>query len=149
MLPFQKVLCSTDFSQPSGDGLAAAAELALHFKADLVVVHVVPVLPALPPDPNYVFNVPEYELALHADANQRLCEIAKDMTAKGIKTRTVVGHGDAGKEIVRIAKEEAAGLIVIATHGTTGWKHGVFGSVAERVVRLAPCPVLTVHASAH
>ena len=149
MLPIQKVLCSTDFSQPSREGLAAAAELALHFGAEMVLVHAVPVLPALPPDPNFVFNVPEYELALHAEANDRLRELAQEMAAKGIKTRTLVGHGNAGNEIVRIAKEEGAGLIVIATHGETGWRHGVFGSVAEKVVRHAHCPVLTVRASSH
>jgi nucleotide-binding universal stress UspA family protein len=149
MLPIQKVLCPTDFSQPSRDGLAAAAELALHFGSELLLVHALPVLPALPPDPNFVFNVPEYELALHADANERLRKLAEEMAAKGIKTRTFVGHGDAGSEIVRIAKEEAAGLVVIATHGATGWRHVVFGSVAEKVVRLAHCPVLTVRATSN
>ncbi len=149
MLPIQRVLCSTDFSQPSHEGLVAAVEFAVHFGADMLLVHVIPVLPALPPDPNYVFNVPEYELALHADANDRLCALAQETVAKGIKTRTMVGHGDAGHEIVRIAKEEGADLIVIATNGTTGWRHGVFGSVAEKVVRLAHCPVLTVRAQGH
>ncbi len=149
MLPIQKVLCPTDFSQPSREGLTAAAELALHFGSDLVLVHALPVLPALPPDPNFVFNVPEYELALHADANERLRKLAEEMAAKGIKTRTLVGHGDAGSEIVRIGKEESAGLIVIATHGATGWRHVVFGSVAEKVVRLAHCPVLTVRVTSH
>jgi nucleotide-binding universal stress UspA family protein len=149
MLPIHIVVCPTDFSQPSHEGLAAAAELALHFGSDVLLVHALPVLPSLPPDPNFVFNVPEYELALHADAKERLCRLAEEMVAKGIKARTLVGHGDAGGEIVRIAKEEGAGLIVIATHGATGWRHVVFGSVAEKVVRLAHCPVLTVRASIH
>lgn len=147
MLPIHRVLCPTDFSQPSREGLAAAAELALHFGSDLLLVHVLPVLPALPPDPNFVFNVPEYEVALHSDANDRLSKLAEGMAAQGLKTRTVVGHGDAGSEIVRMAKEEGADLVVIATHGATGWRHVMFGSVAEKVVRLAGCPVLTVRAS--
>ncbi len=146
MLPIQRVLCSTDFSRPSHEGLTAGAEFALHFGADLILVHAIPVLPALPPNPNFVFDVPEYELALHADANERLCALAQEMAAKGITARTIVGHGDPGSEIVRIAQEESAGLIVVATHGATGWRHGVFGSVAEKVVRLAHCPVLTVRA---
>ncbi len=149
MLPIEKILCPTDFSQPSCDGLATAGEMASHFGSELLLVHVLPVLPALPPDPNFVFNVPEYELALHADANERLCKLAEEMTAKGVKTRTQVGHGDAGSEIVRIAAAEGAGLIVLATHGATGWRHVVFGSVAEKVVRLAHCPVLTVRAAQH
>jgi nucleotide-binding universal stress UspA family protein len=60
--------------------------------------------------------------------------------------RTFVGHGDAGSEIVRIAGEQGADLIVTATHGSTGLEHILFGSVAERVVRLAHCPVLSVRA---
>ena len=56
----------------------------------------------------------------------------------------VIRYGDASREIVRIAREEEADVIVIATHGLTGWRHLVFGSVAEKVVRLAECPVLTI-----
>jgi nucleotide-binding universal stress UspA family protein len=58
----------------------------------------------------------------------------------------MVGHGDAAGEIVLIAEKEHVDLIVIATHGWTGLRHLVFGSVAEKVVRLAPCPVLTIRA---
>ena len=56
----------------------------------------------------------------------------------------MVGHGDVADEIVRIGEIEKADLIVIATHGTTGWRRFMFGSVAEKVVRLAKCPVLTI-----
>ncbi len=147
MLPIERVLCPTDFSQPSCDGLAAAGEMARHFGSELLLVHVLPVLPALPPDPNFVFNVPEYELALHADANEKLRKLAEEMTAQGVKTRTLVGHGDAGSEIVRMAAAERVNLVVLATHGATGWRHVVFGSVAEKVVRLAHCAVLTVRAA--
>ncbi|HUV14514.1 MAG TPA: universal stress protein, partial [Acidobacteriota bacterium] len=64
--------------------------------------------------------------------------------ASVVKSRTMVSYGDPAKEIVRIAEEESVDLIVIATHGLTGWQHLVFGSVAEKVVRTAKCPVLTV-----
>jgi nucleotide-binding universal stress UspA family protein len=147
MLPVKNIIAPTDFSQPSYEALAAASELALHFGAELCVIHVVPALPALPPDPNFVFKVPEYEQALHADAVANLRKLAEGTVKKGIRTRTMVGHGDAGSEIVRIAQSEGADLIVLATHGTTGWRHLVFGSVAERVVRLAHCPVLSIRAS--
>jgi len=60
--------------------------------------------------------------------------------------RQIVVLGGAADEIIRISGEEKVDLIVIATHGQTGWRHMVFGSVAEKVVRLAPCPVLTVRA---
>mgnify|MGYP003586231797 CR=1 FL=1 len=144
MLSFQKILCPTDFSEPSLDGIAYGADLAKRYQAVLSLVHVVPVLPAIRTDPNYVALVPEYERALHDDAQRQLDALGKDLAAKGLEVRTIVGHGDPGNEIVRIAKDEAADIIVIATQGNTGWRHLVFGSVAAKVVRLAQLPVLTV-----
>jgi nucleotide-binding universal stress UspA family protein len=64
-----------------------------------------------------------------------------------LKVRTAIGHEDAGGEIVRIAEDERADLIVIATAGMRGFRHVLFGLVAEKVVRLAACPVLTVRAA--
>jgi len=146
MLPLKKIICPTDFSAAAQKAVDEALELIRHFQAELVLVHVVPVLPAAPSDPNFVFEVPEYERALHVDAGRRLRALAADIAGKGVTVRTVVGHGDAGAEIVRIAREESADLIVIATHGETGWRHAMFGSVAEKVVRIAHRPVLTVPA---
>jgi len=144
MFPIKIVFCPTDFSDPSSEALKIAGELASKVGARLLLVHVVPVLPALPSDPNYVLKVPEYERLLHQDADEKLAHLAREMAKAGIQTRTMVGHGDAANEIVRIAELEKADLIVIATHGTTGWRRFVFGSVAEKVVRLAKCPVLTI-----
>jgi nucleotide-binding universal stress UspA family protein len=146
MLPFKKVLCPSDFSDASRAGLATAVELAAHFKADLYLVHVVPVVPPVASDPNFVFKVPEYERALHADAERQLKALAEEAAAKGVTAHTTVGHGDAGPEIVRAAQGEEVDLIVIATHGNTGWRHAMYGSVAEKVVRLARRPVLAVPA---
>ena len=144
MLPFKKILCPTDFSRPSESGLAAAVELATHFRAALRLVHVVPALPATKNDPNYTFRVPEYEAALHAEARERLDAMASQIGSAGLVVDHAIGHGHAGREIVRLAEEWGADLIVIATHGEGGWRHALFGSVAERVVRAAPCPVVTV-----
>lgn len=146
MLPFKKVLCPTDFSAASRMSVSAAAEVATHFQADLYLVHVVPVIPPLPPDPNYVFEVPEYERALHADAERQLKALQRELAQRSLNVRTVVGHGDPGSEIVRVARGENVDVIVLATHGVTGWRHAMFGSVAEKVVRLAQRPVLTVPA---
>jgi nucleotide-binding universal stress UspA family protein len=146
MLPLRRIVCPTDFSPAARMAVAEATQLGLHFQAELVVVHVLPVLPAVPSDPNFTFEVPEYEHALHADAERRLGALAAELGGQGLTVRTAVGHGDAGTEIVRIAADEASDLIVIATHGTTGWRHAMFGSVAEKVVRLAYRPVLTIPA---
>jgi universal stress protein A len=144
MLPVKRILCPTDFSGPACSCVKIANELALHFQAELILINVVPVVPTLPPDPNYVFKVPEYERYLHADAEKHLAEVHADLIDKNVKVRTMVGHGSAADEIVATAEREHADLIVISTHGSTGLERLVFGSVAERVVRLAPVPVLTV-----
>ena len=146
MLPPKKIVCPTDFSAASEKALIEALELIRRFQAELVLVYVLPVLPPAPSNPNFAFSVPEYERALHVDAERRLTALAADLSGKGVQVRTAVGHGDAGAEIVRVASEENADLIVIATHGVTGWRHAMFGSVAEKVVRTARRPVLTIPA---
>jgi universal stress protein A len=144
MLPVKLILSPTDFSGPACTCIRAASELAEHFGAELLLVNVVPAVPTLPPDPNYVFKIPEHEQYLHADAEQQLRKAREELVGKNVKVRTQVGHGSAAEEIVLIAKAEGADLIVISTHGSTGFERWVFGSVAEKVVRLAECPVLTV-----
>jgi universal stress protein A len=144
MLPIKLILCPTDFSGPACTCVRTASELAEHFGAELLLVNIVPALPSVPPDPNYVFKIPEYEQYLHADAEKQLRQAREQLAGKNVKLRTKVGHGSAAEEIVLIAKTEGADLIVISTHGSTGIERWVFGSVAEKVVRLAQCPVLTV-----
>jgi universal stress protein A len=144
MLTFKTILCPTDFSEPSLQGLDAAIELAGLFKSELKVVYVLPVLPPKPTDPNFEFEIPEYERILHKDSEIKLQEIIKARVPAGLKASTVIGHGNPAKEIVRIAEEDKIDLIVIATHGHAGWHHLVMGSVAEKVIRHAPCPVFAV-----
>lgn len=144
MLPLRLILCPTDFSGPACTCVRAASELTEHFGAELLLVNIVPAVPTLPPDPNYVFKIPEYEQYLHKDAEKQLQKTRDELIARNVKVRTQVGHGAAAEEIVLIAKTEGADLIVISTHGSTGLERWVFGSVAEKVVRLAECPVLTV-----
>jgi universal stress protein A len=144
MLPVKLIVCPTDFSGPACTCVRTASELAEHFGAELLLVNIVPALPAVPPDPNYVFKIPEYEKYLHADAEEQLRKAREELVSKIVKVRTQVGHGSAAEEIFLIAKTQGADLIVISTHGSTGFERLVFGSVAEKVVRLAECPVLTV-----
>ena len=146
MLPFHTILCPVDFSEPSYKALRNAAEVASHFQAELVVVHVIPAASGIPADPAYVFEGPEgYQKEQKADAEERLIIAVKQIPPE-IRSRTAIVSGDTADEIVRLAVEEAADLIVIATHGLTGWRHLVFGSVAEKVIRLAYRPVLVIPA---
>ena len=146
MLTIKTILCPTDFSEASYEGLKYAIELATLFSADLCLTNVVPAVPPLPTNPNFVFEIPEYERGLHADAEGKLRELIERRVPKSLKVRTIIGHEDAGSEIVRIAEDERADLIVMATTGMRGFRHVLFGSVAEKVVRMAACPVLTVRA---
>ncbi|MGB9294284.1 MAG: universal stress protein, partial [Desulfobaccales bacterium] len=124
-----------------------AEELARHFEAQLIVAHVIPELPVPHqfPDPeaDFKFDVPLFEQELAIKAEQML----KDLVAHHkVGTRTMVATGEAAPEILRLAHEEHADLIVIASHGLAGWRRLVFGSVTEKVLRQATCPVLTIMA---
>ena len=142
MLPFTKILSPIDFSDPSHAALDMAAELASRFEAELWLVHIVPAIPRLPAA-SYAFKEREYEEELHRDAECRLAEMAQKLSQKGIKANSTVGTAnDAAMEIIRIGEHNGVDLIVIATHGMSGWHKLVFGSVTEKVVRVAQCPVL-------
>jgi nucleotide-binding universal stress UspA family protein len=79
-----------------------------------------------------------------ARAKEALQEVVEKRISEKVRIRTKVVVGDPGDEIVRMAADENADITVIGTHGLTGWRRFIFGSVAEKVVRLAPCPVLTI-----
>jgi nucleotide-binding universal stress UspA family protein len=156
MLPIKKIICPTDFSDPARLALASAVELASHFDAELCVVHIVPEVPR----PSWRLQFAEnrdyyeaefakYEKDMYGGSERKLRDILTEVAGPGLKSRAIVGlGGNAADEIIRIADDEKADLIIIATHGLTGWRHVVFGSVAEKVVRLATSPVLTVRAPA-
>jgi nucleotide-binding universal stress UspA family protein len=143
MLPIKKILYPTDFSEASYEALRAANELALHFSAELCLVNVVsPDVQTSPDLAGSGLVLREVE-ALDESSLQK---VVREMVPKELHARQIVAVGEAADEIIRISEEEKVDLIVIASHGQTGWRRLVFGSVAEKVVRLAPCPVLTIRA---
>jgi len=144
MLSIKKILCPVDFSKPSLVGLDYAFELASLFQAELAVSYVLPVLPPRPTDPNISFHVPEYEQILHKEAEEELQRLVAARAPKGLKICTQIEHGNPAKEIVRVAKEAKMDLIVMSTQGHSGWLDFVVGSVADKVLRSAPCPVFAV-----
>jgi nucleotide-binding universal stress UspA family protein len=116
--------------------------MASRFGAELLLVHVVAALPKLPPDVS-ILKEGESERRLHEDAERQISAMAAQQKQKGLAVRSEVGiANDVGMELLRIAEHNNADLIVIATHGLTGWNQFVFGSVAEKVVRRARIPVL-------
>ena len=146
MLPLQKILCPTDFSEPSYAALDHAIELAAHFDAELCLLHIVPFSSASPPDFMALTAVlPDAERL--DNAARLLHEVAAARVPSGVKACCEVKMGYPDKEITCAAEDENFDLLVIATHGLSGWRHLVFGSVAEAIVRQSRCPVLTVHAA--
>jgi universal stress protein A len=145
MLPFKKILCPTDFSEASYKALSAADEVARHFSAKILLAHVVEPLVTVPAG-SATFNPAEYQIQLVASAKSGLEAVARERFSRGVKVEQTVLEGGPAYQIVHLAEKEHVDLIVIATHGQTGWRHLLFGSVAEKVVRLASCAVLTIQA---
>lgn len=140
MLPFRKILCPTDFSPPSLVALAKACELAEHFDAQLVSFHVVPPIIGVE-----LYDTAELEQDNLNAARGRMEEMITLHIPPGIKHLGLVRPGSVeAEEIVREANSGGADLIVMSTHGLTGWRHMIFGSVTENVLHLANCPVLVV-----
>ena len=148
MLPPKLILSPIDFSDSSHGALDVAADFAARFGAELLLVHVMPAIEDLPKSVS-VFKEGEYDQSLTDAAAKRLADLAATLAPKNVKARTEMGTAnDVGMELVRIAEHEHADMIIIATHGMTGWHKIAFGSVAEKVVKQASCPVLVLRANA-
>ncbi|MBW2283628.1 MAG: universal stress protein [Deltaproteobacteria bacterium] len=147
MIPPKKILCPTDFSEPSYDGLAAAVELATHFSADLTILHVVSApQPVTAGGGAPVFDYAGYLNEMTTSAENGIEEMIRDKVPEGLPVSSGVLEGNPADQIVAYAKEHQIDMIVMATHGLTGWRRFIFGSEAEKVVRLSECPVLTIPA---
>lgn len=148
MFPFKKILCPTDFSEPSLCGLKMANEMAVQFGSEIILVNVHKPIPHLPTPrvaaSETTFDVSIYEKQIIEDAEHNLATVAKEILAEGVSPRLIVRVGTPAEEILATAKEENVDAIIIASHGRTGLAKIVFGSVAQRVVRRAECPVLTM-----
>lgn len=142
----KRILVPIDFSGDSLHALAYASELATAFSAEILLLYVVePIYYATPAD-MYAANANVAALLeeqRHA-AEEQFARIVARRGAKGPRLRTVIKTGSASQVIVDSAKDERADVIVMSTHGRTGLAHMFMGSVAEKVVRTAACPVLTV-----
>jgi nucleotide-binding universal stress UspA family protein len=136
-----KILVPVDFSPSSRAALESAADLAQHFGAAIHLVHVVPMFPSTTlPD-----FIPETKFTEEAtkEAERHFAAVIKDLTGKGIKVNSSVEVGDdVASAILETVEREKADMVVISTHGLTGWHPLVFGSIAEKVMKLVACPVL-------
>lgn len=150
MLRIQNILLATDFSEASERALDYARELAKAFGASLHVMHVLEDLAAHAWTTEvYVAALPGVHEEMEKQARERLDQLVAGDKSAGIAVQTILRLGSPFVEIVRYAREAEIDLIVLGTHGRGAIAHMLLGSVAERVVRKAHCPVLTVRHEAH
>ena len=138
------ILAPTDFSDYSKKTISDAFELARTFGATLTLLHVI----EPPPYPIEGFAPSAVGADLLGDLEQQasteLAQVLPDAQEAKVEVTRAVAIGSPSQKIVETAEAEHVDLIVMATHGRTGLSHLLIGSVAERVVRTAPCPVLTI-----
>jgi len=147
MKTISRILVPLDFGQPSLDALDDAIDLAATLGASVVVMHayeVSPLLGARPEGPLHTADLAEH---LAATAASALTSVVRDRANRGVKLDTVVREGPAWQEIDAVAEDTRADLIVLGTHSRHGILRTLLGNVAERVVRTARKPVLTIRAA--
>ena len=143
-----RIVVPLDFSFSSLKALEFAADLAKPFAAELIVLFVVESV--LYVVPNYGGGAAMQQMAIEQRraSERHLARIERRYARKGVRLRSIIQTGMPAEAIVELAKRSKADLIVMATHGRTGISRLLMGSVAERVVRTATCPVLTLHGGA-
>jgi len=141
-MEIKRILVPVDFSDYSEKALNWASTMAEQWNSHVYLCHIIP-------EPNYPTmlggaDLVKFESELQSTAETQLQDLVDKLQAKNIQTTIRVSLGEPFNDICRIAEEEQIDLIVMGTHGRTGLRHALLGSVAERVVRHAPCPVLVV-----
>jgi nucleotide-binding universal stress UspA family protein len=146
MRQYKRILCPVDFSSFSKAALKEAIALAKAMGSELCLMHAYQNPAYVLPMSGYVGPTADMITKIRQQLAEELEALAKGPRDEGIKTETLVVEGIPYKCIVDRANEWNADLIVMGTHGRTGLSHALTGSVAERVVRLAHCPVLITRA---
>ncbi|HXY39700.1 MAG TPA: universal stress protein, partial [Vicinamibacteria bacterium] len=144
-----KVLVPTDFSESARHAFTYGVSFAREYKADLVLLHVVENLTV-----GYasdLFPVPMAEVfqEISGYAKAELARLGEEARGRGVTVQELVVQGKPSVEIIRFAAENQVDMIVLGTHGKGVLDQALFGSTTERVVRRAPCPVLTVRPAEH
>jgi nucleotide-binding universal stress UspA family protein len=144
-LTINKILIPIDFSENSKQALRYANSFGTMFSSELILVYVIePVL--YPPD----FSLGQITVStpglqeIDSRAREELSRLAEEERALGLTVKSLVRTGKPFVEIIQCAKDEDVDLIIISSHGHSGMEHILFGSTSEKVVRKAPCPVLTL-----
>jgi nucleotide-binding universal stress UspA family protein len=144
MPQISRIVVPIDFSEYSKKAFSYAVDFSRTFQAELILVYVVePVI--YPADFSFgQVALPSMERELHDRGRTQLESLIEHGVPEDVHARCLLRSGKPFVEIIQVAKEEDAQLIIIATHGHSGIEHALFGSTAEKVVRKAPCPVLSI-----
>lgn len=140
MAEIKTILLPTDGSECSGKALAYALSFARQYGARVVILHVIEMEPLVGAEP-HLLHLSGF---LEEKGRRILGKAAASAKEAGVDVETRLVIGIPFDDILRLSGELPADLIIIGTHGRTGLPHALMGSVAEKIVRLAPCPVLTV-----
>jgi nucleotide-binding universal stress UspA family protein len=141
-----KIQLPIDFSPSSKAALVMATDLALHFHAELFLVNVIPLLVMTTVD----YSAPDISFPekMKVYAEQQLAKIHAFLSSKGVRAISSIEVGnDIAGSIMEVADREHIDMVVISTHGISGWHPLIFGSIAEKVVKLAQCPLLLLRSA--
>lgn len=141
---FSKILVPVDFSEYTDDIIKYSVEIAEKFNSTIHLIHVIPNMDYFTPYESFMAaeNMVTVQKGVEAEVQRDIEKVAG--TIKGIPVTKVVRTGVSFVEIVEYVRSEHIDLVIMATHGRGGLEHIIIGSVAEKVVRKSPCPVLTI-----
>jgi nucleotide-binding universal stress UspA family protein len=149
-IELKRICVATDFSAPANRAFQYGLVFARQFGAELHLLHVIEdVIPTVPEPGLAMLPTQEIMNSLRKASEEGMNKLAAGQDVQGVALRQAVREGVPFREICDYAKREAIDLVVVGTHGRAGLTHLLLGSVAERVVRSAPCPVLTIHSDEH
>ena len=149
MIRLNRILLPTDFSDSARHAFGYALSFAVEYRAELLLLHVVEAIPAGYAAELYSAPMARVFEEMSGYARNELDKLIAEAAAQQVAARALVEEGKSPAGIVRVAREEKVDLIVLGTHGKGLLDKALFGSTTERVVRHAPCPVLTCRLSEH
>ena len=145
MTRIRRILCASDFSKTSGKALISAIDLAKANRARLTIVHAhVPIVPLVPEQYLEASTWDRVDTETRRWAERQVEKLVEKARKLGVRASAMMATGDPAQQIVRMARSKRADLIMVGTHGRRGFSKFFLGSVAERVIATAPCPVMTV-----
>ena len=145
MTRVRRILCASDFSTTSGRALSVAINLARTLQARLTIVYAhVPIAPLVPEQVIDAMTLDRLERDARQWIERHIASLVRRANKAGVRATAVTVAGDPSAQIVRTARSTRADLIVMGTHGRRGMSKFLLGSVAERVIATASCPVVTV-----